>query len=80
MPGTLLPATMRALQGQAELPAGPSVAGVEGFQGLWLVGTNYADGTEVTGSDGHVYISKLNDNIGHNPVGDAGVHWQAAAA
>ena len=83
MPGALPPAAARALQASVESPA-PGAAGEaggeEGFQGVWAIGTNYGESAEVTGSDGHVYISKVANNIGHNPVGDAGVHWQAAAA
>lgn len=83
MPGTLLPATARQLQAQAESPAAAAAAeagGVLGFQGVWAAGTNYGNGASVTGSDAHVYISKVANNLAHNPVGDAGVHWQAAAA
>lgn len=42
----------------------------------WAVGTTYALGAHVAGSDGYNYVSLSNGNIGHNPVSDAGVHWQ----
>ena len=73
MPGTLLPASARQLQGQ-------EAGGASGFQGVWSATTVYGSGAMVTGSDTHVYISTLDANVNHNPVGDGGVHWQAAAA
>lgn len=43
---------------------------------LWAVGTTYAINALVGGSDGFIYKSLANGNIGHNPVTDSGVHWQ----
>ena len=40
----------------------------------------YVIGQTVTGSDANVYQSKVDFNIGFNPVGDAGVHWIAVPA
>lgn len=42
---------------------------------LWLVGTTYANLAQVIGSDNHLYTSTGAGNIGHNPVGNAGVNW-----
>lgn len=42
---------------------------------LWAVGTTYASGNKVAGSDGVVYSSVGNGNVGNNPVTDGGVHW-----
>ena len=42
---------------------------------LWLVGTTYAINALVVASDGFIYTSVAGGNVGHNPVGDAGVHW-----
>lgn len=42
---------------------------------LWAVGTTYAAGTKVGGSDGVVYQSIGSGNVGHNPTLDGGVHW-----
>jgi hypothetical protein len=41
----------------------------------WLIGTTYAATNTVVASDNNVYSSILGGNIGHNPVGDNGVHW-----
>lgn len=41
----------------------------------WAVGTTYANHDIIKASDGHWYQSTGNGNVGHNPVGDAGVHW-----
>lgn len=41
----------------------------------WAIGTTYAASAEVLGSDNNLYTSVGSANIGHNPVGDAGVHW-----
>lgn len=35
---------------------------------LWLVGTTYAIGNQVLAADGHLYTSRTNGNIGHNPT------------
>ncbi len=42
---------------------------------LWAVGTTYASGNKVTGSDGIIYQSSTNGNVGHDPTLDAGVRW-----
>jgi hypothetical protein len=42
---------------------------------LWAVGTTYATGNQVGGSDGNIYTSIGNGNVGNNPVTDGGVHW-----
>lgn len=44
---------------------------------LWVVGTTYATGNQVGGSDGQIYTSVGNGNVGNNPVTDGGVHWTA---
>lgn len=41
----------------------------------WVSGTTYADTAQVTGSDGIVYISGYDGNVGNNPVSDNQVHW-----
>lgn len=43
----------------------------------WNAITYYNQFDTVTGSDLSVYQSKIDLNINVNPVGDAGVHWQA---
>jgi hypothetical protein len=48
------------------------------FQGAWSNTTSYSQGASVTGSDGKIYVSLVNNNIGHDPTTDGGVHWQAA--
>lgn len=42
---------------------------------LWAVGTTYAAGNIVGGSDGFIYTSVGSGNIGHDPTLDGGVHW-----
>jgi hypothetical protein len=42
---------------------------------LWVVGTSYSIGNLVGGSDGYIYISVTNGNVGHNPTLDGGVNW-----
>jgi hypothetical protein len=42
---------------------------------LWLVGTTYGNAAQVIGSDNHLYTSTGAGNVGHNPVGNAGVNW-----
>lgn len=37
--------------------------------------TTYAINTTALGSDGYVYQSLANGNVGHDPVLDGGVHW-----
>jgi hypothetical protein len=41
----------------------------------WVSGTTYAMGAEILASDNNLYTSVAGSNTGHNPVGDAGVHW-----
>lgn len=42
----------------------------------WAIGTTYASGNVVLGSDGIGYSSVINGNVGNNPVGDDSTHWQ----
>jgi hypothetical protein len=44
---------------------------------LWAIGTTYAAGNKVGGSDGAIYQSVGSGNIGHDPTTDGGVHWTA---
>ena len=44
---------------------------------LWAVGTSYSIGNQVGGSDGQIYTSLTNANVGNNPTLDGGVHWTA---
>jgi hypothetical protein len=51
----------------------------------WNAQTTYPASTGaqpmlVLGSDETVYASAVGSNLGHNPVGDGGVHWTAAGA
>lgn len=41
----------------------------------WVSTTTYSTGNTVTGSDGYIYSSVGNGNVGNNPVTDGGVHW-----
>lgn len=41
----------------------------------WSVGTTYAAGNKVGGSDGVIYQSVGSGNIGHNPTLDNGTNW-----
>lgn len=43
---------------------------------LWASGTTYAINNLVGGSDGVIYKSLANGNLGHDPTTDGGVHWQ----
>jgi hypothetical protein len=43
---------------------------------LWASGTTYAINNLVGGSDGVIYKSLANGNLGNNPTTDGGVHWQ----
>ena len=43
---------------------------------LWAIGTTYATGNQVGGSDGVIYTSLSNGNVGNDPTIDGGVHWQ----
>lgn len=42
---------------------------------LWSGSTTYASGTKVGGSDGVIYQSVINGNIGNDPTVDDGTHW-----
>lgn len=48
----------------------PSVA-----PALFNIATVYASGAQVGGSDGVIYTSLSNGNVGFDPVSDSGVHW-----
>lgn len=54
---------------------GPDVA-ME-FITTWANTFTYMKGDHTVGSDGGVYISIVDTNLNHNPVGDGGVHWTA---
>lgn len=41
----------------------------------WAVGTTYAANAKVCGSDGVIYQSIGNGNVGNNPISDGGAHW-----
>lgn len=41
----------------------------------WQVGTTYSATQQVTGSDGYIYTSAVNSNLGNNPVTDSGTNW-----
>jgi len=41
----------------------------------WSAAATYAAGDHAVGSDSVVYISLVDANINHNPVGDGDVHW-----
>jgi hypothetical protein len=43
---------------------------------LFNIGTTYALNNLVGGSDGIIYKSLANGNLGHDPTLDGGVHWQ----
>lgn len=47
----------------------------EEFITTWGSGYTYMQGDHAIGSDGNSYISQVDANINHNPVGDGGVHW-----
>jgi hypothetical protein len=44
---------------------------------LWASGTTYALGDTVGASDGVIYESLGNGNVGNDPVSDNGIHWQS---
>lgn len=56
-----------------DLNAGNAPAGAPA---LFNIATTYATGNTVGGSDGVIYKSLSNGNVGHDPTTDAGVHWQ----
>jgi hypothetical protein len=41
----------------------------------WAAGTTYASGQKVAASDGAIYQSSANGNVGNNPTIDGGSHW-----
>lgn len=41
----------------------------------WVASQTYAAGTQVTGTDGFIYTSINNGNLGNNPVTDNGTFW-----
>lgn len=41
----------------------------------WVATQTYSTGNQVTGTDGFIYTSVGNGNIGNNPVTDNGSHW-----
>lgn len=45
----------------------------------WDSGATYSSGQTVTGTDGYVYASAINGNIGNQPAGDSGAHWTISA-
>lgn len=42
----------------------------------WAIGTTYVGGALITGSDGLIYLSMSNSNVGHDPTSDTGQYWQ----
>lgn len=44
---------------------------------LWAIGTTYASGNHVGGSDGLIYSSVVSSNTGNDPTTDDGTHWQS---
>jgi hypothetical protein len=44
----------------------------------WNVGTTYALANTVAGSDGVIYTSLANGNLGHDPTLDGGLNWSTA--
>ena len=45
------------------------------FKGAWVATDTYNAADEVQGSDTNIYVSKVNGNVGHDPVTDGGVNW-----
>ncbi len=45
------------------------------FVTTWGSGFTYMKGDHTVGSDSQVYISLIDTNTNHNPVGDGNVHW-----
>lgn len=43
---------------------------------LWNAAITYAIGAQVGGSDGTIYTSLVNGNVGFDPTIDSGFHWQ----
>ncbi len=68
---------MRPISGQPTWPDGTQqFAVVHQDVATWSASISYALGAQATGSDGHVYVTKVSGLKGTNPVGDAGAHWQ----
>lgn len=42
---------------------------------IWSSTITYSIGNQVVGSDGYVYTSSANGNIGNTPIIDGGAHW-----
>ncbi len=61
-----------------ELYFGPKVA--QEFVAVWKSTYTYAKGNNTIGSDGASYMSVVDANINHNPVGDGGSHWVTGLA
>lgn len=43
--------------------------------GTWSGTQSYASGTRTVGSDGVIYVSRVANNSGHDPVTDGGLNW-----
>jgi hypothetical protein len=80
--GTTPTIFMSIVQGNIALNGSspPSSPDIPGTIDAWNSGQYYMQYDTVTGSDTNVYQSKLDLNTNINPVGDAGVHWQAVPA
>lgn len=53
---------------------------VQEYVGTWSSTITYAKGDHSVGSDGTVYLSQIDANLNHNPVGDNGTNWVAASS
>jgi filamentous hemagglutinin family protein len=49
--------------------------GALSITGTWTGTQSYASGTRIVGSDGVIYVSRVANNSGHDPVADGGVNW-----
>jgi len=47
------------------------------FAAVWAVGTTYLTGNQAFGSNGVLYQSLSDGNVGNDPTVDGGVHWTA---
>lgn len=52
-----------------------NVSGGGAYQGEYADSTTYAEG-DIVKSEGNVYRSLQNDNIGHTPAGNIGMYWE----
>lgn len=52
----------------------PTVSGANSIP-VWSVGTGYASGDIVQGSDGNLYIALAGSNVGNDPTTDNGTWW-----